>query len=57
MGGLGVLVVYNLAGTFLRPKLRERARLKAEAEAKEEAEAEAMAAAGRKAAPSEQGEG
>jgi|TARA_B110001469_G_C9407603_1_gene208924 hypothetical protein len=52
-----VLVVYNLAGTFLRPKLRERARLKAEAEAKEEAEAEAMAAAGRKAAPSEQGEG
>ena len=52
-----MLVVYNIATRAVAPKLRERARLKAEAEAKEGAEAEAMAAAGRKAAPSEQGEG
>ena len=45
-GGLGVLVAYNLAGTFLRPKLQERARLKAEAEAKAEAETEAGAGDG-----------
>ena len=51
-GGLGVLVVYNIATRAVAPKLRERARLKAEAEAKEEAEAEARATAERKAAPS-----